>query len=152
MRSGTSAMASRSQADSWLLLAFGPVSLLETAEICAATCAGGRGLWYNPAVRAVLVTGFAALLLALPAAAGTSGYSAAWLAQARCVHGKEGPWIAKTGNGYFRGTQFGKETGGGGGGKPDPAFAHPGNPAYPFRASAQEQLYRAWLLWKRDGG
>ena len=24
--------------------------------------------------------------------------------------------------------------------------------AYPFSASAQEQLYRAWLVWKRDGG
>jgi resuscitation-promoting factor RpfA len=103
-------------------------------------------------VRAVLVTGFAALLLALPAAAGPSGYSAAWLAQARCVHLKEGPWTANTGNGYFGGMQFAKQTWARVGGKPDPAFAHPGDPAYPFRASAQEQLYRAWLLWRRDGG
>ena len=32
------------------------------------------------------------------------------------------------------------------------AFAHPGDAAYPFSASVQEQLYRAWLVWKRDGG
>jgi hypothetical protein len=103
-------------------------------------------------VRAVLVTGFAALLLALPAAAGTSGYSAAWLAQARCIHVKEGPWSANTGNGYFGGMQFAKQTWIRVGGKADPAFAHPGEPGFPFRANAQEQLYRAWLVWKRDGG
>jgi hypothetical protein len=38
------------------------------------------------------------------------------------------------------------------GGVADAAFAHPGNPSYPFRASKTEQLYRAWLLWKHDGG
>ena len=111
-------------------------------------------------MRAVLVTGFAALLLALPAAAGTSGYTAEWLAQARCVHLKEGPWTANTGNGYFGGMQFAKQTWLRVGGKADTAFAHPGNPAFsqpgkpgfPFRASAREQLYRAWLVWKRDGG
>jgi hypothetical protein len=103
-------------------------------------------------VTGLVVTGFAALLLALPAAAGTSGYSAAWLAQARCIHVKEGSWTANTGNGYFGGMQFAKQTWIRVGGKPDPAFAHPGDPAYPFRASSQEQLYRAWLLWKHDGG
>ena len=103
-------------------------------------------------MRAVLLTGFAALVLALPASAAHSGYSAAWLAQARCVHLKEGAWTANTGNGYFGGMQFAAQTWKRVGGKPDPAFTHPGDPAYPFKASSQEQLYRAWLLWKRDGG
>ena len=103
-------------------------------------------------MRAVLVTGFAALFLALPAAAGTSSYDAAWLAQARCVHAKEGPWTANTGNGYFGGMQFAMKTWLRVGGAPQAAFKHLGDPAYPFRASVQEQLYRAYLLWKHDGG
>jgi resuscitation-promoting factor RpfA len=102
-------------------------------------------------VRAVLVTGLAALLLAWPAAAARSGYSAAWLAQARCIHLHEGPWTANTGNGYFGGMQFAPQTWKRVGGSAVDAFAHPGDPAYPFRASVQEQLYRAWLVWKRDG-
>jgi hypothetical protein len=103
-------------------------------------------------MRAVLVTGFAALLVALPAAAGTSGYSDEWLAQAKCVHAREGAWTANTGNGYFGGMQFARKTWLRVGGAPQPAFAHAGDPAYPFRASASEQLYRAWLVWKHDGG
>lgn len=103
-------------------------------------------------VRAVLTTGFAALLFALPASAARLGYSQQWLTHARCIHVKEGPWTANTGNGYFGGMQFAAQTWKRVGGTPDPAFKHPGDPAYPFRASAQEQLYRAWLLWKHDGG
>jgi transglycosylase-like protein len=103
-------------------------------------------------VRAVLVTGFAALLLALPASATTSAYTATWLAQARCIHVKEGPWSANTGNGYFGGMQFASKTWLRVGGAPDPSFKHPGDPAHPFTASVQEQLYRAFLVWKRDGG
>jgi transglycosylase-like protein len=103
-------------------------------------------------MRAVLVTGFAALVCAVPVSAGTAGYSAAWLEQARCIHLKEGGWTANTGNGYFGGMQFAAATWLRVGGAPDPAFKHPGSKAYPFRASAQEQLYRAWLVWKRDGG
>jgi hypothetical protein len=102
-------------------------------------------------VRAVLVTGFAALLLAWPAAGAAWSPSPAWLAQARCIHLKEGPWSANTGNGYFGGFQFAAQTWKRVGGRPDPAFTHPGDPAYPFHASAAEQLYRAWLLWRRDG-
>lgn len=113
---------------------------------------GLRDVCYKARVRAVLTTGLAALLLAVPAFGARSGYSQQWLAQARCVHLKEGPWSANTGNGYFGGMQFASQTWKRLGGKPDPAFRHPGNPAYPFRAGAQEQLYRAWLLWKRDGG
>ena len=103
-------------------------------------------------MRAVVLTGFAALLLALPASAARSGYSAAWLAEARCVHLKEGPWTANTGNGYFGGFQFSAQTWRRVGGAADGAFAHPGDSAYPFAATAKEQLHRAWLLWRRDGG
>jgi hypothetical protein len=103
-------------------------------------------------VRAVLVAGFAACLLALPAAAANGSYSAKWLAQAQCVHLKEGVWTANTGNGYYGGFQFAAQTWLRVGGKPDPAFRHPGDPRFPFRASVAEQMRRAWLLWKRDGG
>jgi len=103
-------------------------------------------------VRAVLVTGLAALLLAWPAAAAEWSPSPTWLAQAKCVHAKEGPWSANTGNGYFGGFQFMAQTWRRVGGKTDAAFKHPGDPAYPFHASASEQLYRAWMLWRRDGG
>lgn len=101
----------------------------------------------------MLVTGLAALVLAFPAAAARSDApSAAWLAQARCIHLKEGSWTANTGNGFFGGFQFAAKTWRRVGGKADPAFAHPGDPAFPFRASTAEQLRRAWILWKRDGG
>jgi len=103
-------------------------------------------------VRAVLVLGIAALLLALPASAAEWSPSVSWLAQARCIHLKEGPWHANTGNGYFGGMQFAAETWKRVGGAADPAFKHPGDPAFPFRMSSSEQLYRAWLVWKRDGG
>jgi hypothetical protein len=106
----------------------------------------------HPAVRAVVLTGFAALLLALPASAARSGYTAAWLAEARCVHLKEGPWTANTGNGYFGGFQFSAQTWRRVGGAADGSFAHPGDAAYPFEATAKEQLRRAWLVWRRDGG
>ena len=110
------------------------------------------GLVQDPVVRPVLLTGFAALLIALPASAARSGYSATWLAQARCVHLKEGSWTANTGNGYFGGFQFAAPTWRRLGGTPDQAFAHPGDAAYPFAMPAQEQLHRAWLLWRHDGG
>jgi transglycosylase-like protein len=105
----------------------------------------------NGAVRAVLVTGLAALLLAWPASAAEWSPSPEWLAQAKCVHLKEGPWAANTGNGFFGGFQFKAQTWKRVGGKPDPAFKHPGDPEYPFHASTGEQLYRAWVLWRRDG-
>ena len=103
-------------------------------------------------MRAVLATGLAAGLLAFPAAAADWSPGPAWLAQARCVHLREAPWKANTGNGYFGGMQFMPATWKRVGGKADPAFAHPGDPAYPFSVSASEQLYRAWLVWRRDGG
>jgi hypothetical protein len=103
-------------------------------------------------VRALLVSCFAALLLACPAAAAVHTYSAEWLAQARCIHAKEAPWRANTGNGYFGGMQFAAKTWLRAGGKPDPAFKHPGDARYPFSASPAEQLRRAFVVWTRDGG
>jgi hypothetical protein len=78
--------------------------------------------------------------------------SATWLAQAQCVHVHEGPWTANTGNGYFGGFQFAAQTWQRVGGSPVTALAHPGDPAFPFAVPIHEQLYRAWLLWKHDGG
>jgi hypothetical protein len=111
-------------------------------------------LLQNRSVRAVLASGAAGLVLALAAPAGAAEWSPSpqWLSQARCIHLHEGPWAANTGNGYFGGFQFAARTWRHVGGPPDPAFRHPGDPAHPFRASVSEQLYRAWLLWKHDGG
>jgi hypothetical protein len=92
-----------------------------------------------------------ALTFAAASGARSSSPSAAWLAQARCVHAHEGPWTANTGNGYFGGMQFSKQTWMRLNGRPLPAFTHPGNPAFPFTATPAEQLHRAWLLWLRDG-
>jgi resuscitation-promoting factor RpfB len=105
-------------------------------------------------VRPALLAASAALVLAATASASSQPWhpSATWLAQARCIHLKEGPWNANTGNGYFGGMQFSAQTWKRVGGSADGAFAHPGDPAYPFSATPQEQLYRAWLLWKRDNG
>jgi resuscitation-promoting factor RpfA len=100
-------------------------------------------------MRAALLSAAVALVLAAPAAGAGWSPSAGWLAQARCVHVKEGGWRANTGNGYFGGMQFSAGTWLRVGGRPDPAFTHPG---MAFAASPKEQLYRAWLLWKRDGG
>jgi hypothetical protein len=100
-------------------------------------------------MRAALLTAAVALVLAAPAAGAGWSPSAAWLSQARCVHVKEGGWSANTGNGFFGGFQFSAGTWRSVGGKADPAFTQTGTP---FSASPREQLYRAWLLWKRDGG
>jgi hypothetical protein len=103
-------------------------------------------------VRTVLGIGLVALVLVVPAVAAQWTPPAGWMTQAKCVHLQEAPWAANTGNGYFGGMQFMAQTWKRVGGKPDPAFKHPGDPAYPFRASSAEQLYRAWLLWRHDGG
>jgi hypothetical protein len=113
---------------------------------------GGAARWYNPRVRAALGLAAVALLAAAPTAAGRASYSEEWLAQARCIHLKEAPWTANTGNGYFGGMQFAAKTWLRAGGTRDPAFTHPGDPRYPFRASPSEQLHRAFVLWTRDGG
>jgi hypothetical protein len=102
-------------------------------------------------VRSLLLVVFAALTLAGAGTAQPWHPSAAWFAQAHCVHVHEGPWTANTGNGLFGGMQFSAQTWLRMKGPFVPAFAHPGDPAFPFTISAHEQLHRAWLLWLRDG-
>jgi hypothetical protein len=103
-------------------------------------------------VRALPVVLIAALALTASATALSWRPSASWLAQASCIHRHEGPWTANTGNGYFGGMQFSAETWVRAGGETQPAFAHPGDPGFPFSVSVSQQLYRAWLLWRHDGG
>jgi resuscitation-promoting factor RpfA len=102
-------------------------------------------------VRAFGFAVLAALMLAASGSAQDAHPSAAWLVQARCVHRLEGPWRANTGNGHFGGLQFSPQTWKRLHGSPEAAFLHPGDPAFPFLASPQEQLRRAWLLWVADG-
>jgi hypothetical protein len=64
-----------------------------------------------------------------------------WYSQALCIHHREGAWNANTGNGYFGGMQFMIGT-----------WRSVGGPSYPHLVSPKEQLYRAFLLWRRDGG
>jgi hypothetical protein len=64
-----------------------------------------------------------------------------WLRQAICIHSKEGAWNANTGNSYYGGMQFLLST-----------WRSVGGPSYPHLVSPREQLYRAWLVWRRDGG
>jgi len=102
-------------------------------------------------VRSLCLVAVAGLVFVAAGGAQPSRPSALWLAQAQCVHQHEGPWNANTGNGYFGGLQIAPQTWMRVNGRPQPAFAHPGDPAYPFSASPQEQLHRAWLVWLRDG-
>lgn len=64
-----------------------------------------------------------------------------WLVQALCIHAREGAWNAETGNGYSGGMQFTPYT-----------WRSVGGRGLASAASPREQLYRAWLVWKRDGG
>lgn len=75
-----------------------------------------------------------------------------WLVQAVCVHDHEGAWNDNTGNTYYGGMQFLRSTWEKIGGRHDDAFDHPGDQArHPFTTSPREQLYRAWLVYLRDG-
>ncbi|HEV8460672.1 MAG TPA: transglycosylase family protein [Gaiellaceae bacterium] len=103
-------------------------------------------------MRSLLVAMVAAFTLAAPGNSATWDPPAAWLAQAKCVHRHEAPWSANTGNGYFGGMQFSMRTWLLVKGAKVAAFKHPGDPAFPFGATQTEQLYRAWLLWEKDGG
>ena len=102
-------------------------------------------------MRLVLAALAVSLALATPAAAEAWHPGQTWLAQAMCVHRHEGPWTANTGNGYFGGMQFSAATWLRVNGPREPAFAHPGDPAYPFAAPPQQQLRLAWLVWLHDG-
>jgi hypothetical protein len=66
-----------------------------------------------------------------------------WLPQALCIHRHEGAWDANTGNGYYGGFQFMASTWASVGGSTVALVAG--------RASPREQLFRAWLVWARDG-
>jgi hypothetical protein len=71
--------------------------------------------------------------------------SAGWLDQALCLHYHEGNWDAATGNGFEGGMQFLRSTWVSVGGPVD------GNGRWASVVPVREQLYRAWLVWKRDG-
>jgi hypothetical protein len=104
-------------------------------------------------VRSLLIGAAIFLLVAGYAVAAPAGKpTAAWLAQAQCIHRHEGSWSANTGNGYFGGMQFSPATWTAMKGPRDPAFTHPGDPAFPFGASPAQQLRVAWLTWLHDGG
>ncbi len=64
-----------------------------------------------------------------------------WLRQAVCIHEHEGAWNANTGNGYYGGFQFLLST-----------ARRAGFSVRPDLATPREQLYRAYLIWKWDGG
>jgi hypothetical protein len=64
-----------------------------------------------------------------------------WYVQARCIHAHEGAWNANTGNGYYGGMQFLLST-----------WRSVGGRSRPDLVSPAEQLYRAFLVWRRDGG
>jgi Transglycosylase-like domain len=63
-----------------------------------------------------------------------------WLRDAVCIHQHEGAWNANTGNGYWGGLQFTLDT-----------WQSVGGPSRPDLVTPREQLYRAWLVWLRDG-
>lgn len=64
----------------------------------------------------------------------------AWFRDAKCIHDHEGAWNDNTGNGYFGGMQFTLYT-----------WRSVGGPSRPDLVAPREQLYRAWLVWRRDG-
>lgn len=70
---------------------------------------------------------------------------ASWLQQAECVHEHEGSWHAATGNGFEGGLQFLRSTWVSVRGSVE-SSGH-----WASVVSVREQLYRAWLVWKRDG-
>ena len=63
-----------------------------------------------------------------------------WLPQALCIHRHEGAWNANTGNGYYGGMQFTLQT-----------WASVGGQLRPDLATPRQQLFRAWLVYSRDG-
>lgn len=68
-----------------------------------------------------------------------------WLPQAVCIHEHEGAWPDATGNGYEGGMQFLRSTWQSAGGTVDR------NGHWASTASIREQLYRAWIVYTRDG-
>lgn len=68
-----------------------------------------------------------------------------WQRQARCIRLAEGGgrewWTANTGNGYFGAYQFLLST-----------WRSVGGRGYPNEAAPGEQTWRAYLVYRRDGG
>jgi hypothetical protein len=62
---------------------------------------------------------------------------------ASCIryHESRGQWSINTGNGYFGAYQFLRST-----------WRSVGGTVRPDRATPRMQTYRAWRVWKRDGG
>lgn len=76
--------------------------------------------------------------------------SSDWLAQATCIHGHEGAWPDATGNGYEGGMQFLASTYASVGGHV--AYDRYGHAVHwASLDTPREQLYRAWLVYLRDG-
>lgn len=65
----------------------------------------------------------------------------AWFAEAMCIHRYEGAWNANTGNGYYGGMQFLLST-----------WRRAGGSGYPHLWPPREQLYRARVIWRANGG
>lgn len=63
-----------------------------------------------------------------------------WLSEAVCIHSHEGSWSSETGNEYSGGMQFTPYT-----------WASVGGPGLASQQEPREQLYRAWLVYLRDG-
>lgn len=97
-------------------------------------------------MRTILAAAAASLLLAVPAQARSwptpPGW---WLKQAACIRSHEGWWTANTGNSYEGAYQFLDSTWASVGGTVSHGIGA-------SAASPAEQTYRAWLVWRRDGG
>ena len=103
-------------------------------------------------MRTALAATTVALAVTASASADPRHPSAAWFAQAQCIHQHEGPWSANTGNGYFGGLQFARATWLAARGVHDASLDHPGDARFPFAPTARDQLRVAWRVWLRDGG
>ena len=66
--------------------------------------------------------------------------SPVWLDQALCVHRHEGSWRDPRAP-YYGGMQFHLST-----------WKRAGGRGYPHRATIREQLYRAWIIWRKNDG
>jgi len=102
-------------------------------------------------IRAIAIIAASLTLLIAAAPSRSSGYPTSapeawrapgwWLSQAACIRSHEGWWTANTGNGYYGAYQFLAST-----------WRSVGGPSLPHLVSPREQTYRAWLVWRRDGG
>lgn len=84
-----------------------------------------------------------------------------WFSEALCIHQHEGAWNDATGNGYEGGMQFLPSTYASVGGRVVDrsgrvlVYSHNRFNGYPWHWASldppREQLYRAYLVWRRDG-